>query len=594
MHPHWHMKPFALGLAWVTRVFGLTLPLYSLVFFGAHSGRDKRNSNESLGSTHKQEIQQLPPAGRAELLDIIYTGELPELRWPQFGSFRVEIGEFYSSISNSLAWVRSSEATPQARAMIELLKSADRRGLDPEDYDGPRWSARISSLEDRNRSSEPNLLHFDVELTVSAMRYISDLHRGRVSPRSVHFALDIENGELDLSEFLRLRIINASDVAAALAEVEPVFPSYRRTLGAIQTYLELANKDDGTPLPVPSRPVNPGETYVGLPRLARLLALLGDLSQKNLANTSAMLYQEPLVGAVKRFQLRHGFDPDGRINAETAKALNAPLKRRITQLQLTLERMRWMPRKFKVPAIVVNIPEFRLRAIDESYHWVLSMKIVVGRAYGHQTPIFTSELRSITFLPSWNVPLPIQREELLPQIEKNPSYLLENSYVITNNNGRIVAADPTDTEVAEKLSSGELHLRQEPGPDNALGFIRFDLPSPFDIYLHGTPATELFSKSRRDFSHGCIRVEDPLALAAWVLRDNPEWTPDSMRTVISGDKTIRVSLQKPIPVLIVYGTAVVMEDGEIHFFDDIYGHDAILEQALVTRYLESQPQTAPR
>lgn len=590
MHTRWT----TLHLPLSTPVFCIALTLSWLVFPGTYLDKDQTRSNQVSASRRRQVVQQLPPAGQTELLDIIRAGEFPELRWPRFGDLRVEISEFYSSISNSLAWVRSSKATPQARAMIELLTSAGRNGLDPEDYDGPRWSVRTSSLEHGNQYSESNLIHFDLELTVSAMRYISDLHRGRVSPHSAHVALDIENGELDLSEFLRLRIINASDVEAAPAEVEPLFPSYRRTLGALQTYLALANKDDGAALPVPSRPVNPGDTYAGLPRLARLLTLLRDLPQTNDIITFSKLYQEPLVGAVKRFQLRHGLEPDGRIDAETTKALNTPLKQRITQLQLTLERMRWMPQRFKGPAIVVNIPEFRLRAIDEDYHWILSMRIVVGKAYAHQTPVFTSELRSITFRPSWTVPLPIQRDELLPQIEKTPAYLSENSYVITTNNGRIVAADPTNAEVKEKLSSGELHLRQEPGPNNALGFIRFDLPDPFDIYLHGTPATELFSKSRRDFSHGCIRVEDPLTLAAWVLQDNPEWTPDSVRAVISGDKTIRVSLQRPIPVLIVYGTAVAMENGEIHFFDDIYGHDAALERALATRYLESQRQTVSR
>lgn len=218
------------------------------------------------------------------------------------------------------------------------------------------------------------------------------------------------------------------------------------------------------------------------------------------------------------------------------------------------------------------------------------MKVVVGKAYGHQTPVFASELRSITFRPSWNVPLPIQRDELLLEIEKDPLYLSANSYVITDSSGRAVAGeDLADNEVKEKLRSGELRLRQEPGPDNALDLIRFDLLDSFDIYLHGTPATELFSRSRRDFSHGCIRVEDALVLAAWVLRDNPEWTPDRMRAVMSGEKTIRVNLGRPIPVLVLYGTAVVMEDGKVCFFDDIYGLDAELERALTARYPDRQP-----
>jgi L,D-transpeptidase YcbB len=523
--------------------------------------------------------------GQTELRSILSAGQLSELRWPRFEDLQVEIDEFYSSVGYSFAWVRSSKASPNAKAMIDLLKSADRKGLEPEDYDGPRWRARIASLEHGNAASESDLLHFDVALTVSAMRYISDLHRGRLNPRSVHMALDVENSELDLSEFIRLKIVSASDVEAALADLEPPFPTYHRTIRALQSYLALANSGDGAPLPTPPRAVYPGETYSAMPRLTRLLTLFGDLPKKNTTSKPADLYERSLVAGVKKFQERHGLEPDGRIDSETVKALNVPLKHRITQLQLTLERFRWMPRRFSRPPIVVNIPEFRLRAVDESFHWVLSMKIVVGKAYGHQTPVFTSELRSITFRPSWNVPLRIQQDELLPQIEKDPSYLSENSYVVTDGSGTVVEAAPASSEVWEQLRSGELHLRQEPGPDNALGFIRFDLSDPFDIYLHGTPATELFSRSRRDFSHGCIRVEDPLALASWVLRDDPQWTSDSIRAAIFDEKTIRVTLERPIPVLIVYGTAVVMENGEIHFFDDIYGQDAVLERALAARYL---------
>lgn len=577
----------ALDSTQVIRILGILLLLSSLAFPPARPGEDKTSISISV-FPHKQDIQQMSPEGQAELRSILDASELPELRWPRFVDLQVEIKEFYSSIDYSLAWVRSSEATAQAKAMIAVLKSADQKGLNPEDYDGPRWTARISSLGHSKAASEAGLIHFDVALTVSTMRYISDLHRGRLNPRSVHIALDVENAEFDLSEFLRLKIVSASDVEAALAGVEPPFPTYHRTIRVLQAYLGLPNLSEGAALPVPSRAVNPGEKYSGIPKLTQLLMLYGDLPKRNPTRTHADLYERALVAGVKKFQERHGLEPDGQINPETVKALNVPLKHRITQLQLTLERFRWMPRTFSRPPIVVNIPEFRLRTVDESYQWVLSMKIVVGKAYGHQTPVLTSEIRSVTFRPSWNVPLLIQRDELLPQIEKNPLYLSENSYLVTDSTGKVAEADPASSEVWEKLSSGELRLRQEPGPDNALGLIRFDLSNPFDIYLHGTPATELFSRSRRDFSHGCIRVEDPLALAAWALRDAPQWTLDSIRVATFGDETIRAILPKPIPVLIVYGTAVVMENGEVHFLDDIYGQDAVLEHALAVRYLNPQ------
>ncbi len=190
------------------------------------------------------------------------------------------------------------------------------------------------------------------------------------------------------------------------------------------------------------------------------------------------------------------------------------------------------------------------------------------------------------FRPYWNVPVSITRAELLPHVAKDPRYLADNDYEIVDRSGVVVSEGIVDSEIASRLRSGELQVRQRPGPKNALGLIKFEIPSSYDVYLHSTPQPELFSKSRRDFSHGCIRVEKPVALAEWVFQGQPEWTEDRIEAAMNGDKTFEIKLAKPVPVLIVYGTAVVMEDGEVHFFDDIYRLDAELERAL-TGGLES-------
>jgi L,D-transpeptidase YcbB len=215
------------------------------------------------------------------------------------------------------------------------------------------------------------------------------------------------------------------------------------------------------------------------------------------------------------------------------------------------------------------------------------MKVVVGKAYRHKTPVFANQIKSVIFRPYWNVPLSIQRAEILPHLEKDPSYLLENSYEIVDRIGHVVSEGAVTDELKDSLRSGKLAVRQRPGPDNALGLVKFEFPNPYDVYMHGTPAKQLFSRSRRDFSHGCIRVEDPVALAAWILRDKPEWTPEAIRNAMNGDETIQVDIKDPIPVLILYGTAVVKEDGEIQFFDDIYGYDAALERVLNEDYPNS-------
>jgi murein L,D-transpeptidase YcbB/YkuD len=525
------------------------------------------------------ERQGLSAEGKSLLDSIIDVGKLPDLHRTSFVDLKGETREFYVSLDDSLAWISNSKPTSQALTMIHLLETAGGKGLNAEDYNGPRWDSRLARLEQPSPPREADLVSFDVALTVSAMRYISDLYIGRVSPRLLHFELDIHERKMDLSEFLKGVLASGSDISSGIQDVEPPFPAYRRTILALQKYREVAREDDGEPLPAAGKTIQPGDTYAGVPRLFRQLRLLGDLPLGATAPSSTV-YQGTLPGAVKHFQERHGIESTGQIDEETLKVLNTPIARRVTQLELTLERWRWAPHKFVRPPVVVNIPEFRLHADDEQYHWVLSMKVVVGKAYGHKTPVFASEIRSVIFRPYWNVPLAIQREEFIPKIEENPAYLAENSYDIVDNDGNVVGEDPTSEGVRDKLRSGQLGIRQRPGPDNALGLVKFDFPNQFDVYMHGTPSTELFSKSRRDFSHGCIRVEDPVSLASWILRDQPEWTAENIRNAMYSEKTVRVALSKPIPVLIVYGTAVVMEDGEVRFFEDIYGHDAVLERAL--------------
>jgi murein L,D-transpeptidase YcbB/YkuD len=239
-----------------------------------------------------------------------------------------------------------------------------------------------------------------------------------------------------------------------------------------------------------------------------------------------------------------------------------------------------MPHQFERPPIVVNIPEFRLHAVNEAYQSGLLMKVVVGKAFRQKTPVFANQIKSVVFRPYWNVPLSIQRAEILPHIEKDPSYLTKNSYEVVDQRGDMVSDASVTETLKENLQSGKWSVRQKPGAENALGLVKFEFPNPYDVYMHGTPAQQLFARSRRDFSHGCIRVEDPVALAAWVLRDEPKWTTERILEAMNGEETLEVKIKNPIPVLILYGTAIVLENGEVQFFDDIYGYDADLERTL--------------
>jgi len=531
------------------------------------------------------------------LHQLVNSGTLSELRWPKFSSCQSHVANFYESTGYGLAWTREGEITSQAQSIMRVFQDAAAKGLDPEDYDGSRWQARLAHLRPAcAQPSDQDLIHFDLALTISAMRYVSDLHIGKVNPKVFCFGLDVDEKRCDVAEFLRERLVHAPDVSAVLEHLEPPFEAYRQTVSALRTYLALARDDDGGSLPITKKPVEPGDLYLGIARLQRLLRRLGDLPSDITIPPNSQLYQGHLVEAVKHFQTRHGLDPDGRIGTATLKQLNTPLKRRVRQLQLALERWRWIPDRFPRPPIIVNIPEFRLHAYNDRYQPELETKVVVGLAFRRQTPIFADEMTQVIFRPYWHVPLSIQIAELVPKVKKDPAYLENNDYQIVDADGRTIEGAPMTGDRFAQLRSGQLSIRQKPGVKNALGLVKFIFPNEHNVYLHGTPAKALFSKSRRDFSHGCIRVEKPEELAVWVLRDQPGWDMERIREAETGPKSTSVNLTKTIPILIVYSTAVVRESGEVYFFDDIYKHDAALEELLNNGYPYSdwKPVSAAR
>jgi len=342
--------------------------------------------------------------------------------------------------------------------------------------------------------------------------------------------------------------------------------------------------DDGEKLPIPKKPIEPGQTYAGVPRLTRLLRLVGDLPSNADPNGSDV-YDSSLADAVKHFQRRHGLETDGRLGPATVKELNVPLTQRVRQLQLTLERWRWLPSEFSAPPIIVNVPDFRLRALDGSNKVSFDMRVVVGKALRTQTPVFSRDMQFVVLRPFWNVPPSILRGEIIPAIRRDRDYIAKKNYEVIRMDGKIVTTGAISNEVLAQLQAGKLAVRQRPGTSNALGLIKLMFPNDYNVYLHSTPAPELFARTRRDFSHGCIRVEKPAELAAWALRNNPGWTLERIQEGMDhGPDNVTVNLTQRVPVFIVYGTALAYENNEVHFYDDIYGHDARLAAALSKGY----------
>ena len=402
------------------------------------------------------------------------------------------------------------------REARSILDGAASEGLDPADY-------RAGPVE------------------AAFARYLHDLHLGRVRARDLGFGVTVpvQDGAL-VAQALQDGIA-AGRLASAVERLTPPLAQYRQLREMLARYRRLASG------PAPGT-------------LKEQLVAFGDLAAEADVNDEA----------VKRFQARHGLEADGVIGRATTAALAVPPARRVRQIELAMERLRWLPQRSGRPLIAINIPMFRLWAWDADAAEAspaLAMNVIVGRAVRTQTPVFADEMTHLIFRPYWNVPRSILQNEVLPAIERDPGYLARH-----------------DMEMVPGADGGAPRVRQRPGPKNSLGLVKFIFPNDADVYLHGTPARELFARSRRDFSHGCVRVADPPALALWLLKDQPAWTREAIEAAMNGTRTQQVNLSAPVPVLLYYLTALVSpDDGLLHFADDLYGHDAALERRLAAR-----------
>jgi L,D-transpeptidase YcbB len=519
----------------------------------------------------------------SQIQAIAASGRLADLHAPDFTDYQKLVQAFYQSVNYAPVWIRNGQPTPQSLTVIAALEGSQHKGLDPQDYDASLWTGRLDAL--KSASANPTAVaHFDAALTVGTMRYISDLHIGRVNPKHFQFGIDIQQKKYDLPQLLLQKIVNGNNVPEVLSAVESELLFYKRTEAALQIYLDLAAKEKLVPLPDVTKPVAPGDAYAAVGPLADRLRFLGDMPAGASVDTSAGTYGGGVVDAVKHFQTRHGIAPDGKLGKETIRQLNVPMSVRVTQLEDALERWRWLPPDFPVLPVAVNIPEFVLRVFNPDHSIAMRMHVIAGKAVGHQTPVFAQNMRYIVFRPYWNVPPSIARGEIVPHLLKDPGYLGKKGFEITDPTGKVVASGSASPEAIAGLRAGRLMVRQKPAADNALGLIKFIFPNDNNVYLHSTPSQTLFSQTRRDFSHGCIRVEYPAELASFLLQTQPngqKWTVDAVKAAMqSGPDNQQVNLTTPIPVVIVYFTAVAEENGEVYFFDDIYGHDKSLDAVL--------------
>ncbi len=486
------------------------------------------------------------------------------------------LAPFYGARAMVPLWVSEQGASARARTLARILDSADRDGLDPQDYGAQAIGALLNA-------ERPELLaQLELRLSLGLMQLASDLGRGRTSPHIADPKLYPYREAVDRGRVIR-GAAEADDLVAYLRSYQPQTPRYDRLKAALADYRVLAARGGWAPI-AGGPTLKPGMTDSRVAPLRARLRLWGDLKEADdraLSGGEANLYDEALVEAVERMQVRHGLDRDGVVGPASLAALNVPVEARIEQLILNLERRRWMRDDLGQRYIFVNLADFVLKLVDEP-KTLLDMRVVVGKTY-HMTPVFSAEMTYLEINPFWNVPLSIARKEILPKIRQDVSYLAKNNFTLFSDwSGGAKVVDPATIDwTLAKEKSFAFKLRQGSGDGNALGRLKFMFPNRFSVYLHDTPAKSLFKKASRDFSHGCIRVENPVALAAAVLADTPGWPRESIEQVIDLGKRQVVTLSKPLPVHISYLTAFVNKDGSVHFRGDIYKRDERLSEALL-------------
>ena len=506
----------------------------------------------------------------------VSAGSLLEPSNIPWGRYAKDVVRLYQLGSDRPIWLDGLRLSGPGQAAVQALLHAGEQGLDPQDYDAEKLDSLARRLE-RARLDRIDCDRFDAQLTVDFIRYLDDLQFGRLHPRS----LDRSRSDtgIDLPVAIRAAI-DGDSIARLVTATAPQLAQYRNLQRLLVRYRQLT--EDSTLRPISwTAPVGPLGRYGDLAMLRKRLAAVGDLEPVWAFDLSAV-YTNQDAKAVQRFQRRHGLPATGVLDSLTAGEINTPFSWRVRQIELALERLRWLPPIGRQRFLVVNVPAFQLFAFDSvggAGAPALTMRVIVGKSLDTRTPVLFQRIRYVEFRPYWSIPLSITVKEVLPLLRKDPSYLQRNQIEIVARKGRVVDSLATP-ELIDRLAAAELYLRQRPGGRNPLGLVKFVFPNSASVYLHGTPTPALFAETRRDFSHGCIRVEDPTGLALWVLQDQPGWNRAAVTAAQQGKDTTRVSLSRPMPVVVWYTTAVAAPNGEAWFYSDIYGHDRALQTAL--------------
>ena len=462
-------------------------------------------------------------------------------------SIAIRMRSFYNTRNYQFAWFSSDGLTEEARGFWNLHDYVTTYDAD-------------STLKDKSLQKKMDNLIAEDELSVSASDKSFLNTELKLTQHFIQYMLhNYEKGYVkrkEMERFIPRKKEDALKLADSLVNkkhkddkyFEDVNQSYSALKQQLGRYVEIAKNGGWPQITTAKKTLKKGMTAPEITIIKKRLQITGDFP----GNDTSRVFNDTLKISVKNFQERHGYNATGIISDSLIKEMNVPVIKRIQQLLMNMDRIRWLASQPKGNLIVVNIPEFVLH-LYEGNQKVFDMDVVVGKE-GHNTMMFNGDLNQVVFSPYWNVPPSIVRKEIMPEMEKNPGYLSKENMEITGN------------------EDGLPVIRQRPGGKNALGRVKFLFPNSFDIYLHDTPVKSLFEKDRRAYSHGCIRLKEPEKLANYVLRNQPEWTPDKIEEAMNSGEQKFVKVKNPIPVVITYYTAWVDEKGLLNLREDIYGH----------------------
>jgi L,D-transpeptidase YcbB len=526
---------------------------------------------------------RLDPDVVATVDRVLSSATHPELKWGSIPDVVPALKPLYDAEPDRLFWFTGTAPVSTLDSTLAALAHAGDHGLDAADYDAETLAEQWAGLKNGEQSAADRAL-FDVGVSTAAARILKAVRVGRVDPATMYWGYDVTGNHVDIASLLTVAR-DGKGLAETLDAVSPSVHHYARARRTLAMYKARAR--EGEPALAPELPkgakVEAGQPWSGMAHVAARLRAFGDLPAD--AAVDGPTYGPASVIAVKRFQERHGLQNDGVIGAGTIKALNVSRAARVRQIELAMERMRWLPTLSDRPNVFVNVALFRLWASDPTTgDEPLRMNVVVGQSLNHQTPIFVEKMEYVIFRPYWNPPPSITLKEIIPKARRDPGYLArENMEIVASGDDNAPALEATPENLS-RVVAGRLNVRQRPGPRNSLGLAKFIFPNDENVYMHGTPAQQLFSRVRRDFSHGCIRLEDPARFAAWVLRDQPAWTRERIEAAMQAERPMRVNLRAPLTVVIFYDTVHVNSEDVVFFVEDIYGHDRALDAALSRGY----------